>query len=405
MTYAITANDLAAYLAAVPLWRGSIVLDTNMFLADNTTYAAALVAAAGSAIGWGGGAALDIVGVEVGNEPQAYNSRSGGCRPPSWGYSDYLREFDEHLTAMAAAGLPPRHIQGAVYSGSERDFFGPLPNYTRTYAARGALASVSVHHYPLGPPTNLTALLSDAAANGSAAFLAPFAAAAADAGVEFVCGEANSCYDGGERGVSDVFGSALWAVDFGLALAAVGVRRINFEAGPHQAYTPIAIVPEAPGPEGVPVVRPLFYALLLLAHATQGPNATLLQADVASSNALVKAWVLQAGGGGGGGAGAALRLVIVHKDLAAVANASVTVSPPPGPPLLPNATLVRLLARGNNASEGAAITFAGQTYAGSSDGLPVGPAVAEAVTADAQGRFSFEMPPRSAAVLTMAWTA
>lgn len=297
MTYAITEADLQGYVAAVPQWNGSIVLDTNMFLENSTAWGVALVEAAGRVIGWGPSAPLAIVGVEVGNEPQAYNSRSGGCRPPSWGYGDYVREFSAHVAEFTGAGLPGARIQGAVYSGHEKDFFDPLPNYTRTFAAAGDLASVSVHHYPLGAPTNLTALLADAASEGSAAFLAPYAAAANAAGVAFACGEANSAYDGGVKGVSDVYGSALWGLDFGLALASVGVARVNFESGPHQAYTPVAITPEAPGPEGVPVVRPLFYGLLGLAQATQG-EPTPVAAATTSSNALIKAWALSAQGPG-----------------------------------------------------------------------------------------------------------
>lgn len=291
MTYAITDADFKAYVAAVPQWNGSVVLDTNMFLENNTTWAAALIAAAGRAIGWGPSAPLAVFAVEVGNEPNAYNSRSGGCRPPSRGYADYVREFSAHVAAMEAAGLPPGRVQGAVYSGHEAGFFGPLPNYTAAFAAAGALASVSVHHYPLGPPTNLSALLSDAAAEGAAAFLAPFAAAAALAGVEFACGEANSVFDGGQKGVSDVFGAALWGLDFGLALASAGVQRVNFEGGPHQAYSPIAISPETPGPDGVPVVRPLFYALLGLAQATQGA-AVVQRVSLTTTNARIKAWAL-----------------------------------------------------------------------------------------------------------------
>lgn len=90
----------------------------------------------------------------------------------------------------------------------------------------------------------------------------------------------------------------------------------------------------------------------------------------------------------------------MHKDPGAAGNATVTVTPPPGAGG-GNATLVRLLARGNNASETSAITFAGQTYAGSRDGLPIGPVVAERVAADAQGRFTFSVPPASAAILSL----
>lgn len=94
-------------------------------------------------------------------------------------------------------------------------------------------------------------------------------------------------------------------------------------------------------------------------------------------------------------------IVLIHKDPSASGNATVTVTPPAGSSLQTNATLVRMLARGNNPREAEAITFAGQTYAGSTDGLPIGPAVEERVLVDARGDFVFSLPPASAAILTM----
>ena len=94
-------------------------------------------------------------------------------------------------------------------------------------------------------------------------------------------------------------------------------------------------------------------------------------------------------------------VVLIHKDPSASSNATVTVTPPAGSALQANATLVRMLARGNNPSETEAITFAGQTYAGSTDGLPTGSAVEERVFVDARGDFVFSLPPASAAILTM----
>lgn len=82
-------------------------------------------------------------------------------------------------------------------------------------------------------------LLSDRAASHQAERLAPLAAAAAAAGVEFVIGEGNSVACGGMAGVSDTFAAALWVLDFLPHLSKRGVRLFNFHSGPDALYTPI----------------------------------------------------------------------------------------------------------------------------------------------------------------------
>lgn len=51
-TYAIKPADLQSYAAALPLWNGSAVIDTSMFVQDNATWAVAHVAAVSEYLGW-----------------------------------------------------------------------------------------------------------------------------------------------------------------------------------------------------------------------------------------------------------------------------------------------------------------------------------------------------------------
>ena len=95
-------------------------------------------------------------------------------------------------------------------------------------------------------------------------------------------------------------------------------------------------------------------------------------------------------------------VVVVHKDLAAAAAADVSVLPAAGAAAAPpTATLLRLLAAGNNATARFGVSFAGQTFDGSTDGLPLGERVAESVPL-VGGRYAFSLPPRSAAILEIA---
>jgi Glycosyl hydrolase family 79 C-terminal beta domain len=52
----------------------------------------------------------------------------------------------------------------------------------------------------------------------------------------FILGEANNLFGEGAYGISDVFGAALWAVDFGLYAASQGIQRLHFHEGTNYRY-------------------------------------------------------------------------------------------------------------------------------------------------------------------------
>ena len=294
---------------------------------------------------------------------------------------------------MRAAGLPDGGVQGAVFCCNNSEYNAQLSNYTAHYAASGVAGSISYHHYAVGGCSGKAAtmeqLLADGASAGGAAYLAPFAAACAQAAIPFVVGEANSVSCGGRRNISDAFGSALWAWDAMLNLAAVGAARVNFHGGTHEAYTPVGW-PGLPQSR-VPDVRPLYYAALAMAEASANSSA-LVAADVQSSNALIKAHALRDARG-------VWRVVVVHKDPAAEAAAAVTVTPAGGGGGGGGgASLARLRAAGGVTGR-YAVTWRGQTFDTSQDGLPLGEPTAEAVPLRG-GSYSFSLPPAEAAMLT-----
>jgi len=262
------------------------------------------------------------------------------------------------------------------------------------YSAKGLISSMSYHHYALGgcegKVVTLAELLADGASVGSAEYLAPFAAASRAAGVPFRVGEGNSASCGGRDGVSNVFGTALWALDTLLAVAEVGVEQWNFHGGPkaRDNYTPISF----PGlPKSIaPDVRPLFYGMWAATYATAKASAPWA-AKVQSSNPLIKAHALRDAAG-------VTRVVVTHKDLAASDPASVTVDPGAAGASAAGGALFRLVVAGNDATAKTGVSFAGQTFDGSADGLPLGEQRTEAVPL-VGGIFSFSLPPRSAALL------
>lgn len=388
-TYAITHVDLETYQSALPQWNGYAVVDTSLFLQDNVSWAVAHVAAVDRYLGW-----QRVEGVEIGNEPEGYNGREG-YRPRSWTPQDYEQEFYAHVLAMQGAGMPTGRVQGAVFGGNDKAFNAEFANYTSTFARLGVLASVSRHYYSLdgcggkAAPT-LAQLLDNGASAGAAVFLAPYAAAAATAGIPFRVGEGNSVNCGGAKGVSDVFGAALYALDVMLHLAALNASQWNWHGGPHNVYSPINVVP----PSLVPIVKPLFYGIWAMTVASAN-HSRLMACSVTSSNPLVKVWALAEQTGT-----RATRVVIIHKDANATGPAAVSITPAAGQPRgrgtdIAPARLVRLTAPRVTDSHG--VTFGGLSFDGTEDGVPAGAPDVEPVPFS-DGVYSFSVPPGTAAI-------
>ncbi|KAH8594004.1 hypothetical protein B0O99DRAFT_688030 [Bisporella sp. PMI_857] len=86
-------------------------------------------------------------------------------------------------------------------------------------------------------------------------------------GIPYVIGETNSIACQGLAGVSDVFGSALWAADYALYAASLNISKMFFHTGVgyrYAAWQPIQNGTTLPGP------RPLYYSHLLIAEALAG---------------------------------------------------------------------------------------------------------------------------------------
>ncbi len=250
-------------------------------------------------------------------------------------------------------------------------------------------------------------LLADAAVAKNAEHLAPHIAAANALGIPFVIGEGNSCACGGQEGVSDVFGAALWAVDMLFASAAAGLQGFNFHGCEGGAYTAIAYNNSAADSADV---RPLYYGMLAFTAATAHDSVIHNTTVTSSTNTFVKVWAARDGVG-------TWRLTAIHKDPNATAPAAVTVTLPAAAAdadadaavagagrlrsRAPTGTLVRLLpgAEGVFATHG--VSWGGLTFDGSPDGRPRGTPASEPVPPNADGTYTFSVAPGTAAVVTL----
>jgi len=131
--------------------------------------------------------------------------------------------------------------------------------WTELFAERekADAAFLSSHHYAMGPAGDprMTASVLLAPNAGLKKQIADAEAAMRASGLAFRLTETNSCYRGGQPGVSDTFASALWGADMILETAQSGYTGVNLHGGGDQVYTPIAS--DASGT----TLRPIYFGM------------------------------------------------------------------------------------------------------------------------------------------------
>ncbi len=225
-----------------------------------------------------------LIGIELGNEPNAYALH--GLRPEPWTFVQYDAQVAVYRAAIEAAA-PGNPLAGPDVSGSrafESWGLGEVINQTP--------ALLTGHHYPLGceqtPAPTIARLLSPQIRRLEGSSLLRYMSIATASEVPFRLDETNTVSCGGEAGISDTFASALWAIGYLTQTMSMGVEGINLQGNPANCagYTPVC----APTPEGLAAgaldAQPEWYALLLaraligdrsLPAATSAPHPLNLQ--------------------------------------------------------------------------------------------------------------------------------
>ncbi len=220
-----------------------------------------------------------LIAFQLGNEPDAWRNR---YRPATWSYADYWKEW---LAAHAA--VVPR-VPEAQFAGPD---VSNKMAYVTGFAAdvkKSALRDVVMltsHYYAMGPAgakgVNLDKLLAPDPKLERDLQIAMEAARSVN--VPYRMSEGNSCWNGGEPGVSDTLASALWVADAMLRFASLGCAGVNLHGGGNGYYTPIA----GDVTSGF-TRRPEFYGMQL---ARECVGATLMQVDLQCSSDRVSAYV------------------------------------------------------------------------------------------------------------------
>jgi hypothetical protein len=373
LRYALTPRWLAVVHALGARLGARFILGVNLE-ADNERIAGAEARALERGIG-----RRYIAGFELGNEPEVYSTLgwykdSAGVaiqgRRRSYNFRAYVRDY-----ARVSRALPANVPLVGPASGGPRWVRG----LSRFLARSPRVGTVTYHRYPLhrclvgkGSPNTPTIghLLSTHASSWPATTLERAAAVAHRHGLPFRSDELNSVSCGGARGVSDVFASALWAIDTLFQMARAGVDGVNVHTFPSAVYAPFAFT--RAGGRWRAEVRPLYAGLALFARVAP-PGSRLLATSGATPSTL-RTWATR-------GRDGTIRVVLVNDSRRSAAVARVAL--PSGARRV--AEVSHLIAPGAAARTGVRLTAPVRERAGAGGYvMRLGPASAEVLTVRAR---------------------
>jgi hypothetical protein len=296
----ITPADVDALAAFVKAAGWTVIYGVNM-KASTPAIAAQEAAYVSGALG------SSLYGLEIGNEVDLYKSTLAS--PTTWSYALFRPQWETFAAAIRAGGAGANApLTGPATAWNYMTYTVPFATdeASRTllltqhyYRANGKLAT-STLDLLLTPDPKLAPMLQALSAAASTNKIRD----------SYRCSECNSFYAGGAPGVSDAFGTALWAIDFLFANAQYGSAGVNFHSGGDgPGYTPIA---DANG--AVVEARPVFYGMLLFSLAGTGPMAATKVTGTTGINFTAYA-VMPADG--------SVSVVLVNKDAATAVRASV----------------------------------------------------------------------------------
>lgn len=182
-----------------------------------------------------------LLAFQIGNEPDSFRRR---YRPETYGPADYMAEWNRFHDAIAAA------VPGARFAGP--DISNKLP-YLTAFAEEAPkhkdVILLTGHYYAMGPAGNAAATIDNLLAPDPKLTtlkrrdLHVIEEAREAAHLPYRVSEANSCWNGGQPGVSDTFASALWCADYMMSCMSRGWVGVNMHGGGNGIYAPIAGAP------------------------------------------------------------------------------------------------------------------------------------------------------------------
>ncbi len=223
-----------------------------------------------------------LIAFQLGNEPDAWRNR---YRPATWSYADSWKEWTIAHSAIVAR-VPQAKFAGPDVSNKMAYVTGFAEDVKRSAPDVVILTS---HYYAMGPAgapgITLDKLLSPDPKLERDLTIAMTAAHSAS--LPYRMSEGNSCWNGGQPGVSDTLASALWVADMMLDFASLGCAGVNLHGGGNGFYTPIA-GSRATGFER----RPEYFGMELVKYFA---GATLVRSTLDCASDRVRAYAARNG--------------------------------------------------------------------------------------------------------------
>ncbi|MDP9076083.1 MAG: glycosyl hydrolase family 79 C-terminal domain-containing protein [Bacteroidota bacterium] len=305
----------------------------------------------------------NLYAFQFGNEPDAYAPYTHH-RNPSYGFNDFLAEWRGYHAAVKKA------VPGAEFAGPDIAFNSSW--ITSFHENEGSETKLQDgHYYEAGPATDMGIDYNTILGRSYKFGQLLDGVQAASKVQPYRVTEINNVYGGGKPGVSDVFASALWALDIMWAFADQSCQGINFHTGKGLFYSPIM------NENGVFVTKPEYYAMLAFKYGSANGRLVATTTDntfVCSAHTTV--------------INNTYSITLINKDV----NKSYDFNIIPNKSVL-SAKVYRLSAPSITAKEG--ITFAGSKV--NADGT-FNPSASENVTITKRN-FIVNVPAGSAAVV------
>ena len=281
---AITSNEvnsLAGFITNCPQW--TVIYGIN-FASNTEANATAEATYVHTELG------SQLLGFEIGNEPDEYGVGKNHLRPAGFTYDDYITEWNPLKLGVEG--------QGHVIDPATADSTNWFEDFV---AEETGIISMGTQHYYRGTPSNFTNNLTAGMellltnnptlpATVDALVAAVNSASLSDG---FRMDESGSFVGGGLLGVSDVYGAAMWTLDYMFMLAANGAQGVNFHGGGESPYTPLYSPDNHPSL--VTAVRPEYYGLAMFSLI---PPGKVITANLSTFEPYYNAYGVTNGTGG-----------------------------------------------------------------------------------------------------------
>jgi hypothetical protein len=228
------------------------------------------------------------MGIEIGNEPDAYAQH--GLRNPAWSPAIYASQVSHYRRSIERA------THGVALVGPSTSGSHAFTQWGPAAAAAEHPVLLTGHHYPLGcrqvPAPSIALLLSPRIRRLEAGSLERYLRVAAAEHLPFRLEETGSVSCGGRPTISNTFAATLWALDYTVRAMSAGAAGINFHGNLAncEGYSPLCAPTPADLSSGILTPQPEWYGLLA-AHTLIGEHVLSVSADPSAPQINVAAFL------------------------------------------------------------------------------------------------------------------